>query len=367
MSFLFVPLDARLASCELPDYTVATLAEATERSEPDGVWLRLFGRDAEGQSVAVEYRLDDGALTLFFAHESADASALLSELCERASFSERHAARLAEACSVDEGRAQLFFGYKQTPGAALVPMQQRFLAVHCVELRTFHVLRNAARRALNDAPLACGARPIGVSLTPLNEVLDRLGISIGHALRVDGSDVPNCSAAQRTVRASRLEPDDATVPVDLCVAAFDLECQGARLPSGKHAFPNPDNPFDEIRCLAVTLARASEPETRRHFFLHTGPPTLCPAHVVAADTDDELRGASVEVRGFADERGLLAGFATLVRDELHIDDAPHTGASRHLRPIPPGLTEGGITTEYNSHQGARHRRPSITLKVTEIR
>ena len=337
MSVDFYLLDSRATATALAQslYHVGPLA--TYHRVPPGIYIQLFGRSVDGQSVIVEAVLPSGlSLSLLDEHDSAEVDddyeeKVVDELMQRVC---EHQPELANTVdlTVNIERKPCFYGFEPDSDNPMSPRVRRVVKLTAHSLKLYRALHRAAEHALHDAPLDCGARPCELSAAPHAAVMDELGLHHGTWVRAAGQNMVAMAAADVTILCTLAEITplpalNATLP-PLVLASYDIECSsGAPDAAGNYAFPDAFKSDHAVRCVALVVtslgdaAAPDAPPTRR-FFLHTGPDALSvEQHCATAAADESAAEAAVnlKVRRFSTEVGLLQGFAELLRDEIQPD------------------------------------------------
>ena len=332
----FYLLDSRVSATALEQspYHANQVGQPAKYVEPSGIYLQLFGRSDDGQSVVVEAALYGLTLSFLDEHDSAMsddlyAQAVEDEVVQRAC---AHQPELADNVDLTTriGRKPCFYGFEPDSQNPLSPRVRRVVELTTHSLKLYRALHRAAEHALHDEPLDCGARPCELSALPHAAAMQALGLHHGTWVRAAGQNTA-AAAADVTILCAitdltPLPERNATLP-PLILASYDIECSsGPPDAAGNYAFPNAFESDHTVRCVAVvatTLGRTEvdAPPTRR-VFLHTGPRALTAEnHCAMAAVDEGAAEAAVnlEVRHFSTEAGLLQGLAKLLRDEIRPD------------------------------------------------
>ena len=364
----FCLLDSALAARSLlsTPYNNSSFAQQPRcYTKPTGIFLRLYGRSNEGQSVVVEVQLTEGlSISFLDAHDVQDGDHVFAEKVCADVLARIDPKILEQVCPDPEmfdandlittsiEHKPCFYGFEPSPNDPLAPRKRRAVKLYTDHLQLYRAIRAAALHALHEEPFDCGARPCELAGPPQVAVMHAMGLDHGRWLRAT-SDLTASAAADVVLIC---KPDDltplpelATTMPPLVLASYDIECSsGPAAASGGYAFPDAFKSEHEVRCIAVASTTLSAPTVTRRFFLHTGPAKLR-AERCAAVADDEGAadaGINLSVRHFDNEADLLLGFAALLRDELRPDvlysyngtafDAPFL-AERIERVMPPPL------------------------------
>ncbi|OUT54805.1 MAG: hypothetical protein CBB71_21485, partial [Rhodopirellula sp. TMED11] len=337
MSVDFCLLDSRIAASALEHspYHADAIRRPSTYVEPSGMYLHLYGRSNQGQSVVVETELRDGlTISLLDEHDSAEpdqtyAESVRMELLQRACQSRPELAEYEDDIEVTVVRKPCFYGFDPDPSDPLSPRERRLVALTTHSLKLYRALRGAAEHALHDEPLDCGARPCELACAPHSAAMEALGLCHGHWVRATGR-AANVAAADVTIVCSNV-PNGGLTPLPalaatlppLVLASYDIECSsGVPNAAGNYAFPDAFKTEHAVRCVAVVATSLGvNSATARRFFLHTGPRALSTAHcrIAAVGEGADEAAENLEVRPFLCEVDLLHGLAALLRDEIRPD------------------------------------------------
>jgi hypothetical protein len=184
--------------------------------EPSGIYLRLFGRSVDGQSVVVEAALRSG-LTLSFLdeHDSAMSDDLYAQTVED-ELKQRACANQPELVDIDDLTASIvrkpcFYGFEPDSHDPLSPRIRRVVELSTHSLKLHRALRRAAEHALHDEPLDCGARPCELSAAPHAAAMEALDLHHGTWVRAAGQ---NTAAAAADVTGSDPPPLECAMSLE---------------------------------------------------------------------------------------------------------------------------------------------------------
>ena len=207
----FCLLDSRVSATTLNQspYHAYQVGQPVTYLEPSGIYLLLFGRSVDGQSVVVEAALRSG-LTLSFLdeHDSAMSDDLYAQTVEE-ELKQRACANQSElADNVDLTtrivRKPCFYGFEPDSHDPLSPRIRRVVELSTHSLKLHRALRRAAEHALHDEPLDCGARPCEWA-----DALQRRGKRGGVPVGVPREQPVNVGGAQRRAQSAPAGAPDA--------------------------------------------------------------------------------------------------------------------------------------------------------------
>ena len=119
-----------------------------------GIYIRLYGRTADGRSVVCEVALPAGFEVSLILDDDMSSDAAVEALVTRASsrMSKAHAATLRESLDYDECMQPRFYGFEPSD-EGLNAREERVLSIRTTSLRNYRALNRVAVTALEDCPI----------------------------------------------------------------------------------------------------------------------------------------------------------------------------------------------------------------------